>query len=230
MRLPDTSQRLLVLGRTGSGKTRAAYWHLAQRNLNYMPWIVLNHKAEKLIDNAPGAQFVELDFVPKKPGLYIYHPIPEQDDERVTKLLWQIHARENAGIYVDEGYMVDRKDPAMQAILTQGRSKHIPMVILSQRPVWLTRFAVSESDFYQLFELTDRADRDRVKSFIPTDLEYWMASEVNQEPKLPQYHSLYYDVSKRKLEMIKPVPGDEVMHGMIESQLVDSKTKRKFFI
>jgi hypothetical protein len=230
MRLPNTSQRMLIMGRTGSGKTRAACWHLAMRNLNYMPWIVLNHKGEELIDSVEGAQHVDLDFVPKKPGLYIYHPVPEVHDQAVTDLLWKIHGKENTGIYIDEGYMVDRKDPAMQAILTQGRSKHIPMVILSQRPVWLTRFAVSESDFYQVFELTDRADRDRIKSFIPTDLEYWMASAVNEPPKLPQYHSLYYDVGKRSLEVIKPVPNDDFILGMFYKQLAAKRGNKKVFI
>lgn len=230
MRLPNTSQRMLIMGRTGSGKTRAACWHLGMRNLNFMPWIVLNHKGEQLIDSVEGAEHVDLDFVPKKPGLYIYHPVPEVDDAAVTSLLWKIHGRENAGIYIDEGYMVDRKDPAMQAILTQGRSKHIPMVILSQRPVWLTRFAVSEADFYQVFELTDRADRDRIKSFIPTDLEEWMASEVNQTPKLPQFHSLYYDVGKRSLEMVLPVPNDDFILGMFQKQLAAKQGNRKVFI
>lgn len=229
MRIPNTSQRQLIMGRTGSGKTRAACWNLGMRNLQFMPWIAINHKGEELIDSIEGAQHVDLDFIPKKPGLYVYHPVPEVDDAAVTNFLWKIHARENAGIYIDEGYMIDRKDPAMQAILTQGRSKHIPMIILSQRPVWLTRFAVSEADFYQVFQLTDKADRERIKSFIPTDLEYWMAQTANEPARLPQYHSLWYDVGKNELVMMKPVPDDDTIRTMIESQL-EVKDKKKFFI
>jgi len=220
IRLPDSSQRQLILGKTGSGKTRAACWNLAMRDLNAAPWIVLNHKGEKLIDSVPGAQHVDLDFTPEEPGLYIYHPVPQNDDAMVTDLLWRIHRQENCGIYIDEGYMVDRKDPALQAILTQGRSKHIPMIILSQRPLWLTRFAISESDFYQVFQLTDRDDRDRIKSFIPTNLEYWMMTEVNSPPKLPQFHSLWYDVSRNQLVVMEPVPDDAAILSMFERQLV----------
>jgi hypothetical protein len=228
MRVPNTSQRQLVMGRTGSGKTRAACWNLGMRNLAFMPWVVINHKGEELIDSIEGAQHVDLDFTPKKPGLYIYHPVPDNDDEAVTKLLWSIHAQEHTGIYVDEGYMIDRKDPAMQAILTQGRSKHIPMIILSQRPVWLTRFAVSEADFYQVFQLTDKSDRERIKSFIPTDLEFWMAQEANRPARLPQYHSLWYDVGRNELVMMKPVPDDDTIRASIESQLEQRGRKKKF--
>jgi hypothetical protein len=228
--LPNTSQRQLVLGKTGSGKTRAAVWNLSMKNLNYAPWIVLNHKGEKLIDGVPGAKFLDLHETPKKPGLYVYHPVPEVDDERVTSLLWRIHGRENCGIYIDEGYMVDRRDPAMQAILTQGRSKHIPMIVLSQRPVWLTRFAVSEADFFQVFKLTDKEDRDRIKSFIPVDLEYYMATRANEDSALPQYHSIWYDVGRNQLAIMQPVPGDDEILQRLEDQLVPKTANRKIVL
>jgi hypothetical protein len=224
--IPDSSQRQLVLGKTGSGKTRAAVWNLSMRNLTYMPWIVLNHKGEALIDAVPGAIHLDLHETPKKPGLYIYHPVPELDDERVTSLLWRIHGKEYTGIYIDEGYMVNRRDPAMQAILTQGRSKHIPMIVLSQRPVWLTRFAVSESDFYQVFQLTDKEDRDRIKSFIPVDLEVYMATRVNEPPRLPKYHSIWFDVGRNQLVIMKPVPNDAILLERLEAQLAPRRNRK----
>ena len=116
--------------------------------------------------------------------------------------------------------MVDKRDPALQAILTQGRSKHIPMIILSQRPMWLTRFAISESDYYQVFQLNDRDDRDRIKSFIPTDLEYWMMTQVNNPPRLPKFHSLWYDVGRNELVVMQPVPDDNFILSLFERQLV----------
>lgn len=225
-RLPNTQQRHLIVGRTGSGKTRAAVWHMSQKNLNVFPWLVINHKGEELIDSIQGAQHVDLDVKIKKPGLYVVHPNPGQDDAALTDLMWRIHRTGNCGIYIDEGYMVDKTDPAMQAILTQGRSKHIPMIILSQRPVWLTRFAVSESDFYQLFHLQDKRDRQTINSFIPLNLEEWMGAPVNQEPMLPNFHSIYYDVGKHKAEIWKPVPGDDV----ILSSFNLNARQRKIFV
>lgn len=227
LKLPTDKHRQLILGKTGSGKTRAAVWNLAQRNMVTKPWIVLNHKREDLIDSIDGAQFVDMDFLPKKPGLYVYHPTPEVDDDAVTSLLWKIHAKENIGIYIDEGYMLDPRDKAMQAIFTQGRSKHIPTIVLSQRPVWLSRFAVSEADFYQVFQLTDKRDRQTINSFIPCDMEFLMQTNANEKPILPIYHSLWYNVSDNTLCMLKPVPGDDEILGLFGNKL---KSEKKIFL
>lgn len=227
IKLPTSQQRQLIVGRTGSGKTRAACWNLSMRNLNTMPWIVLNHKREELIDSVDGAQFVDLDFVPKKPGLYIYHPLPD-DDEAVTALLYKIYLKGRCGIYVDEGTMLKPTNRAMNACLTQGRSKHIPIIILSQRPVGLTRHARTEADHYQIFELIDKADRDVLRGFVAADLEAWMDADEGKEPKLPKYHSLWYDVGQRRVFLMKPVPGDDVILGMFDAQLAPPSKKKIF--
>jgi hypothetical protein len=224
---PNDKQRHLILGKTGSGKTRAAVYGLSRRRLHDRIWIVLNHKGEELIDSIDGGQSVELDFFPTKPGLYIYHPVPEVDDEAVTSLMWKIHARGDIGLYIDEGYMIGPRDPAMQAIFTQGRSKYIPTIVLSQRPVWLSRFAVSEADFFQVFQLTDKRDRQTINSFIPTDLEYLMQTEANVKPLLPIYHSLWYDVGGNQLVMLKPVPTDNIILDAFKHQLPST---RKIFL
>lgn len=208
--LPNDTQRQLILGKNGSGKTRAAVFNLSKRRLDKMPWVVLNHKREDLINSIDGAIFLDIgDKVPKKPGLYIYQPVPNRDDEAVTNILWQIYEQEYTGLYIDEGYMVDRRDLAMQAILTQGRSKHIPCIILSQRPVWLSRFAISESEFFQIFQLTDKRDRETIRSFVPFDLEEIMRTAVNTAPKLPIYHSIWYNSNNNQLVMLTPVPSDD---------------------
>jgi len=206
IRMPNDRQRILVLGKTGTGKTCAAVWHLSQKDFKRKAWIVLNHKGDDLIDSIEGAHHVDLNFRPKKPGLYIYHPIPDVDDSEVTQLLWDIHAMGDIGVYVDEGYMIPNRDPAFQALLTQGRSKKIPMIILSQRPVWLTRFAISESDFFQIFQLGDQRDRQTVQGFVPVDLEKLMQAPVNTQPALKKFHSIYYDVGANKCVIMTPVP------------------------
>lgn len=214
IRLPNDQQRILVLGKTGTGKTCAAVWHLSNQDFSRKSWIVLNHKGDDLIDSIEGAEHVDLNFRPnpKKKGLYIYHPVPDFDDQNVTNLLWDIHKMGNIGVYVDEGYMIPNRDPAFQALLTQGRSKKIPMIILSQRPVWLTRFAISESDFFQVFYLGDERDRKVVQGFIPINLETLMQAPVNQQPLLKKFHSVYYDVGANNAIIMSPVPTkDEVL-------------------
>lgn len=211
IRLPTNKQRILIIGKTGTGKTCGAVWHLSHHDFSKKTWIVLNHKGDDLIDSIEGAHHLELNERPnpKKKGLYIYHPIPEHDDKEVTELLWDIHRMGNIGVYIDEGYMIPNRDPAMQALLTQGRSKNIPMIILSQRPTWISRFCISEADFFMVFYLADKRDRQTINGFIPVDLEMLMSAPVNSEPALKKYHSLYYDVAKNKAVIMQPVPTDE---------------------
>lgn len=215
MRLPDDSQRLAIVGRTGSGKTRAGMWHLSKRNFRAMPWIIIDYKRDDLIARSPAK---EIDFkgkVPKEPGLYVIRPNPtEDDDDNVEAFLMRCWAKGNVGIFVDEGFMIPSNSKAMRMILTQGRSLRIPTIILSQRPVWMSRFVFSEADFFQLFHLNHLGDRKTVGEFMPAE------SKII----LPVYHSWYYDVGKNEMTPLKPVPNDD---GILNN--FDVPTKRKWY-
>lgn len=229
-RFPTSADRQTVCGRTGSGKTVAACWNLSNRNFRSAPWLVFNHKHTALIDNIEGAQHVDLGYMPKKPGLYVYHPVPENDDEEVTKLLWKVYARGNTGVYCDETTMINPRDPAMRALLTQGREKKIPMIMATQRPVGLSRYAISEADFFQVFQMTDDKDIERVREFIPLDLKYWMKTRANEQPRLGAYHSLWYDVKQNYLFRMAPVPTEQKILEIFDSALnQQNKTRRIFF-
>lgn len=194
-RLPKDSQRVTVLGRTGSGKTLAGAWQLGHRSIDKLPWIIIDFKRDAAL-NRLGAQELQLGALPRKPGLYIVHPLPD-DKDQVDDLLWRIWERGKTGLMFDEGYMVTNL-PSFRAILTQGRSKTIPSIILSQRPVWLDRFVFSESEFFQVFWLQDARDRKTVQSFLPFD--------VNE--RLPDYHSTWYDVIRDRVTRLAPVPDE----------------------
>lgn len=207
MRLPNDTQRLAIVGRTGSGKTQAASWHLSRRALNEIPWIVYDFKGDHLLSEIPYAQEIDTKFTPKKSGLYIVRPLPD-DTEAVASQMWALWQKERAGIYVDEGYMVG-DSPAFRAVLTQGRSKHLPMIVLSQRPAWITRFLFSEADFYQVFHLNDKRDQKTIEAFVP----------IKMEQRLPEYHSYYYDVSNDRVNVLTPVPSREDILKTFEEKL-----------
>jgi|SRR5579859_7644995 len=199
MRFPNDTQRHAIVGATGSGKTQAALWHLSGRSYDIQPWIVYDFKYDELINEIPGA--VELDVnarIPERPGIYIVHPHPAQSVE-VDSQFWQIWEQENTGVFIDEGYMIGRDSPAFRALLTQGRSKHIPIITLSQRPTWIDRFILSESEFHQVFRLQHAKDREAVQSFIPHKMK----------DRLPEYHSYYYDVGADKMNTLYPCPPKE---------------------
>lgn len=203
MRLPNDTQRSVIIGRTGSGKTQAAVWQLSHRSFHKRPWIIFDFKRDDLINSIPNIEYINVGQVPKHPGIYVVQPMP--DDPGVEDHLWRIWERERIGLFVDEGYMLARS-PAFQAILTQGRSKQIPVIILTQRPVWVSRFVFSEADFYQVFSLNDFRDRQTVQSFVPFSLE----------TRLPPYYSFWYDVGDHQSLVLKPVPPREALLSRFE--------------
>lgn len=218
-RLPNTSQRIVELGRTGTGKTVAAVWQLSNFPLDRKPWIVIDFKTDEHINGIPGARHVDLGFIPgkKDTGIFIVHPLPSDADapklgekSPIEQYIWKIWEREDCGIFCDEGYMMAR-NKAFEACLTQGRSKRIPMIVCSQRPSWLSRFVFSEADFFQVFHLNDARDQQTVQAFVPVTYE--------DQENLAEYHSLYYDVAKNKVWNFNPVPPIEEIYKTFESKL-----------
>lgn len=172
-----------------------------------------------MIARLPTTEIDVTDKLPKasQPGLYVIRPHPEQQDE-LANFFIRIWQQENMGVYVDEGYMVESRDAndAYKYILTQGRAKRIPTMTLSQRPVWINRFVLSEATFYTKFRLNDKRDAESVQAFMPKD----------SMQALPPFHSWYYDSGKDALNIIKPVPDDDAIVSLFEFK----KEKRKWFI
>lgn len=203
-RIATDQQHTAIIGANGSGKTYAANWNLANRDFDRKPWIVYDFKYDELINSIDGAQHIEVtDDIPTKPGIYIVHPTPQEDNEAVERQLRQIWSNENTGLYIDEGYMVDRTSTALSAIMTQGRSKHVPVIILTQRPVWVNPFVLSEAQFIQVFRLSKETDRKAVANNL---------DEFKIDVRLPKYHSYYYDVERNTMMVLPPSPdGDAIL-------------------
>jgi hypothetical protein len=197
LHFPNDQQRITVIGKTGSGKTQGGAWLLSERNYDRMPWLVFNWKHDELLDSIPGSKQMSLDDrVPKHPGVYVLHPNPA-DTADVEELMMRVWAHERVGLFIDEGYMIPRMSPAFQAILTQGRSKRLPVIMLTQRPAWVSRFAFSEADYIQLYQLTDRRDAKVVKEFMPLPIEQSLPGP---------YWSWYWDNTRNFKAVLQPVP------------------------
>lgn len=210
--LPRYDKRTAIIGSTGSGKTQLAVWLLSTRDFKSRPWIIFDFKGDDLIEDIErfGAQEINVyGPPPKKPGIYIVRPIPERDDKAVQDFLWAIWARGSIGVYIDEGYMLGARNPALNACLTQGRSKHIEMMILSQRPVWMSKFVFSESNFFAVMNLTLEDDRKYVSGYVGGE-------KINL---LPPYHSFWYNADKQEGHILAPVPPREILLGRFEKAL-----------
>lgn len=212
-RLPGPENRTVIIGSTGSGKTQFAVALLSVRDFHLRPWFIFDFKGDKLID-ALGAEEISLNQKPPtKPGLYIVRPLPG-DDHLVSNFLMQLWAQENVGIYIDEGYMVPKLDRWFRACLTQGRSKRIEMMILSQRPKWMDTFNFTEASFIALFNINFEEDRKHVAAYLGG----------TRPSLLPKYHCLWYDVDRQKSAIMEPVPDAETLierfHKRLENRPV----------
>jgi len=215
IRWPGDTDRMSIVGTTGSGKTQAALWQLSTRDFDRKPWVIFDFKHDDLINSIEGTQEISLDDpAPIHRGIYIVHPNPGDDTE---PLLWRIWAQENIGVYIDEGVMIGNSNNAYRSCLTQGRSKHIPMIILCQRPVWIDPFTFSESDFYQVFHLGWKKDVQKMMEFIPNE------TNEDQHPlleRLPRYYSHYYDRSERQLVKLRAVPDRDAILDTFDLKLM----------
>jgi hypothetical protein len=215
-RWPSTSQRTAVIGRTGSGKTRFGWWMLSRSAFDTIPIILIDYKREGLFQSVDRIREIGLNDVPKQPGLYVIRPMVG-DDEAVEKWMWKVWQRENVGLYIDEGYMLPQNPRgAFTAILTQGRSKHIPVFCLSQRPSWLSRFVFSEADFFAVFQLSDADDQKTAQRYIKRD-------RVDLQVELQDYHSYWYDVARREAFHLAPVPDENLISEHIRRRLAPKK-------
>jgi DNA helicase HerA-like ATPase len=214
IRLPGPSDRLAIVGRTGSGKTVAAIWHLSEADFDERPWVILDFKNDELLNAIDRAELIDFGELPSEPGLYLLKVRPGSQ-EQVSEFFKQAWHQENIGILVDEGYMIDRDDEWFNACLTQGRSKKITLFILSQRPVWLSRFVFSEASYFQVFDLTHSKDLDKVREYIRDDER----EQLDQE--LPEFHSFYYDVGRKHLETFGPVPPAKDLLLTIDERLAE---------
>lgn len=212
---PDDSKRVTVIGRSGSGKTQSAVWLLSKRSYTSKPWIIFDFKREKLLNQIPFAEEITLkEKLPRYPGVYLVHPLPGQERD-IEAMLWRIHGRERIGLFVDEGYMLAKGSAAFEAVLTQGRSKEIPVIMLIQRPVKVSRFALSEAEYIQMFELTDRRDKRTVTEFMPEDLV---------EHELPgAYYSAWWDNPQKYKAILQPVPNSNTILNTFYDRLRQPK-------
>lgn len=232
-RVPDNTKRTVVLGRTGAGKTVFAMHLLSGQNWDKQPWVIIDYKSDELIERLEEAypKYIRYlkpsDKPPDRPGLYIMRPLPDDDDEDVERFLKACWAKQDIGIYIDEGYMIAPTSRGLKAILTQGRSRRVPVIALYQRPVYMSRFAVAQADFFAAFEQNDERDLKTTASFVKPAIAP-NGSKITVYSALPQYHCLWYDVGKGHSTVLKPAPSETEILETFGRRLLASNRKGAF--
>lgn len=214
-RLPRTDEHVAVLGGTGTGKTTLAAWILSEAPFHKMPFIAVDYKDDELLASIPRLKEIGLhENIPTAPGLYVIRPLPSEIDE-AEKWLWKVWTACNTGLYIDEAYLLPNKE-AIKNILAQGRSRRIPVIAASQRPVDVPRSLFTEASHIAVFRLNDRRDKKTVAEFTPDGM---------LDNRLADYHSFWYSVKDHKADdpqpyhVLSPVPKAEKIVEQINERL-----------
>lgn len=213
-KLPSTTHHTTVIGRTGSGKTVVGMWILSEAPFDHMPYIIIDFKGDDLL-NSVGAQPITVFADPPKiSGLYIVHLKPDQLDE-LDQFLWKVHQNGSTGIFLDEGFVV-AKLKSLDAIYMQGRSKHIPIFTLTQRPSWISRYAFSEASHFAVGHLNDVRDQEKVTNFFR---DY-------DEDRPDKFHFQWYDVNNNRNFILLPVPHPDIIRERFDERLSEMRERR----
>lgn len=223
-RLPRGGEHTTIVGRTGSGKSLMGAYLTSRKRLKARPHIVIDYKGEEFFNRLTRIRPIGFE-IPEHGGLYILHARPDQHDE-MESWMWDVWATGDVDILIDEGYMLPN-ERAFLALLTQGRSKRIPVTTLSQRPVEINRFAFSEASHVIVFDLNDERDEKTVAGFTPKGFTRWFPKGVKGDRShfdtramlLPAYHSRWWNVPDRTPHFLQPVPDAETLLADIDAQL-----------
>ncbi len=215
-RFPSRSQRVTIVGRTGSGKTYKGAWLLSHAHFDKQPYVIVDYKGDALLNSVERIREIGVhEALPKQPGLYIVHPTIH-DHDSTEDWLWRVWKREKIGLYFDEAYMLPNsgytRRGALQAILTQGRSKQIPVISLVQRPSQISLFVMSEADFYSVFHLQRWQDQKTMSDLLG-------GAAVMEHRAENEFHSKWFDVGKNRVFNMMPVPDGDTIADAINTRL-----------
>lgn len=156
------NERVLFVGRTGSGKTVLAKHFLSRltRCLVIDPKHTFRLDGYKLSRSLPllGSRL-----------RMIYRPRPG-DDDTMAGMIYHLMRAKNVTIYIDELAIISEVYPFTTAVLAEvtmtGRERHVAVWTASQRPRWTPRVFFTEAEAVFLFNMRGGEDRAYMSQFI----------------------------------------------------------------
>lgn len=218
-KLPLNDDRTSIVGKTGSGKTVfGVYLLLVSRLYQKMPWIIFDYKGDEFIRKIPVVNIDVRSKPPTDPGIYLAHMSPFDGEELFNSFVKKIWSNGSTGLFFDEAYMLpDRRgrteNSVLRAVFTTGRSRHIPIISLSQRPVDVLRYNFTEASHHVIFHMNDDRDFATVRSYIPSRA---FEEAFGGKNRLPKYHCLWYDVNRDLSFEMLPCPDEKALEPMFD--------------
>lgn len=216
------SDRVSVIGRTGSGKTTLfktllRYWIYATREWYPYHIVVLDTKKDGDFDGL-GKKFTRLKNLTRLWDEYrilIYEPHEEEMNEEFYNGFFRFlrMSKEPLLLVIDELASVAKGNKVSyeyELLMKQGRSKNQAIWAGIQNPVYVPHDFLSQAEHYFVFDLLMDTDREKMAGIIGK------GALVSPIDKGGGEHGFYYfAVRKRGLELVKndpplafPVPPD----------------------
>lgn len=211
--IPDDTKRIVIAGKTGSGKTVEACWQLSQRSFDERPWVAIDFKGRDLLARLPVNRIVTVgESPPNEPGLYYLKASWEDAEPRgaMERYLFRCLQQGRIGLLIDEGQRFGQNNRGLKAVLCEGRSAEVPVIFLTQRPMRVDTFAFSEAEYLQIFNLNHPDDHERIAEWVPSD-----RLDMHELRAAGRFHSYFYDTETDELELLGPCPPFEEIYTRI---------------
>lgn len=237
-RFPGPDDRVTINGMTGSGKSTFAMWLLGESaDFDRKPWIIVDYKQEDEIINSALNEsiFDELKIdakVPRSPGVYVARPRAQDGPSPVVQFLWNVYEAGRVGLFLDEATMIPElrgegnSGGPFQSLLSQGRSKHIPVWTLAQRPAYVNKMVYSESNFFAAFKLGMMTDLKKIKDEGIPEWSDGYEKVWGDKVRLKPYTCRWYDKKLERSWILHPAPSPQTILNVLANRVDDMREKR----
>lgn len=239
--LIQQGERGLIVGQTGGGKTGFLVWMIMRVPMS--PVIVYATKHEPKFEHLPSVVFCstqeELDAAYHNQVADYIVMIPDidtcNDPRLLDELLFQHYLRyPNSVCCIDELFMFHnngRHGRGLLALYTRGRSRGITTVAATQRPAWISGFAISEAQRYYAFYLEMEADKKKLKPALllaPDPPKYGFYYWESGQKEITRYGAVKLDkgLDTGYIDQAPPEAIDIAPDGEAENPVAAGSKKR----